>query len=381
MRKKKFLVPNSVLSDYFNVDNILEVIPYGNGHINKTYLVIFPTCKYIIQKLNSNVFENPFAVTHNIEIVTSHIKRRVIYDGKDERSCVLSNIQTKYGQTMAIVNNDYWRCVRFIEEGITYEHTSDLKIFEEAGVAVGQFQRHVDSLNSKLLVDTIKHFHDTPYRYNRFLDVVKIDRTSRVKNCINEIKYVNNHKDNLSIIATLLREKKIPRRVTHNDTKLNNIMIDKKTKKALGLIDLDTVMNGTLLYDYGDALRLGASLAKEDEVDLSKVGINYKMFKAFSKGYLRELKGIIKDEEIKHLIDGYFLMCFEVGLRFLTDYIDGDNYFVLNSIQKQTRPDINLERARNQLKLSNEVLTNKKKLTDTLNEVLKELKYHIVLET
>lgn len=381
MRKKKFLVPNSVLSDYFNVDNILEVIPYGNGHINKTYLVIFPTCKYIIQKLNSNVFENPFAVTHNIEIVTSHIKRRVIYDGKDERSCVLSNIQTKYGQTMAIVNNDYWRCVRFIEEGITYEHTSDLKIFEEAGVAVGQFQRHVDSLNSKLLVDTIKHFHDTPYRYNRFLDVVKIDRTSRVKNCINEIKYVNNHKDNISIIVTLLREKKIPRRVTHNDTKLNNIMIDKKTKKALGLIDLDTVMNGTLLYDYGDALRLGASLAKEDEVDLSKVGINYKMFKAFSKGYLRELKGIIKDEEIKHLIDGYFLMCFEVGLRFLTDYIDGDNYFVLNSIQKQTRPDINLERARNQLKLSNEVLTNKKKLTDILNEVLKELKYHIVLET
>ena len=381
MRKKKFLVPNSVLSDYFNVDNILEVIPYGNGHINKTYLVIFPTCKYIIQKLNSNVFENPFAVTHNIEIVTSHIKRRVIYDGKDERSCVLSNIQTKYGQTMAIVNNDYWRCVRFIEEGITYEHTSDLKIFEEAGVAVGQFQRHVDSLNSKLLVDTIKHFHDTPYRYNRFLDVVKIDRTSRVKNCINEIKYVNNHKDNLSIIVTLLREKKIPRRVTHNDTKLNNIMIDKKTKKALGLIDLDTVMNGTLLYDYGDALRLGASLAKEDEVDLSKVGINYKMFKAFTKGYLRELKGIIKDEEIKHLIDGYFLMCFEVGLRFLTDYIDGDNYFVLNSIQKQTRPDINLERARNQLKLSNEVLTNKKKLTDILNEVLKELKYHIVLET
>ena len=157
-------------------------------------------------------------------------------------------------------------------------------------------------------------------------------------------------------------------------------MIDKKTKKALGLIDLDTVMNGSLLYDFGDALRLGASLAKEDETDLSKVGINFKMFRAFSKGYLKELKGIIKDEEIKHLLDGYFLMCFEVGLRFLTDYIDGDNYFVLNSTQKQTRPNINLERARNQLKLSDEVLINKKKLTDILNEVLRELKYHIVLE-
>jgi N-acetylhexosamine 1-kinase len=380
LKKKKFLVPNCVLSDYFNVDNILDVIPYGNGHINKTYLVIFPTCKYIIQKLNNNVFENPFAVTHNIELVTSHIKRKVIYDGKDERSCVLSNIQTKYGQTMAIINNDYWRCVRFIEEGITYEQTSDPKIFEEAGVAVGQFQRHVDSLNSKLLVDTIKHFHDTPYRYNHFLDVVKIDRVSRVKDCSKEIEFINNHKDYLNIIVKLLREKKIPRRVTHNDTKLNNIMIDKKTKKALGLIDLDTVMNGSLLYDFGDALRLGASLAKEDETDLSKVGINFKMFRAFSKGYLKELKGIIKDEEIKHLLDGYFLMCFEVGLRFLTDYIDGDNYFVLNSTQKQTRPNINLKRARNQLKLSEEVLINKKKLTDILNEVLRELKYHIVLE-
>jgi N-acetylhexosamine 1-kinase len=380
LKKKKFLVPNCVLSDYFNVDNILDVIPYGNGHINKTYLVIFPTCKYIIQKLNNNVFENPFAVTHNIELVTSHIKRKVIYDGKDERSCVLSNIQTKYGQTMAIINNDYWRCVRFIEEGITYEQTSDPKIFEEAGVAVGQFQRHVDSLNSKLLVDTIKHFHDTPYRYNHFLDVVKIDRVSRVRDCSKEIEFINNHKDYLNIIVKLLREKKIPRRVTHNDTKLNNIMIDKKTKKALGLIDLDTVMNGSLLYDFGDALRLGASLAQEDETDLSKVGINFKMFRAFSKGYLKELKGIIKDEEIKHLLDGYFLMCFEVGLRFLTDYIDGDNYFVLNSTQKQTRPNINLERARNQLKLSEEVLINKKKLTDILNEVLRELKYHIVLE-
>ena len=281
---------------------------------------------------------------------------------------------------MAIINNDYWRCVRFIEEGITYEQTSDPKIFEEAGVAVGQFQRHVDSLNSKLLVDTIKHFHDTPYRYNHFLDVVKIDRVSRVRDCSKEIEFINNHKDYLNIIVKLLREKKIPRRVTHNDTKLNNIMIDKKTKKALGLIDLDTVMNGSLLYDFGDALRLGASLAKEDETDLSKVGINFKMFRAFSKGYLKELKGIIKDEEIKHLLDGYFLMCFEVGLRFLTDYIDGDNYFVLNSTQKQTRPNINLERARNQLKLSEEVLINKKKLTDILNEVLRELKYHIVLE-
>ena len=379
MKKKRFLVPSSVLSDYFNVDNILDVLPYGNGHINKTYLVVFPTCKYIIQKINDNVFENPFAVTHNIELVTNHIRKKVIYDGKDERTCVLNNVLTKYGQSMAIVNNDYWRCTRFIEEGITYEQTNDPKIFEEAGVAVGQFQRHVDSLNSRLLVDTIKHFHDTPYRYNYFLDIVKIDRVNRANNCKKEIEYINNNKKNINIIVKLLNEKKIPRRVTHNDTKLNNIMIDKKTNKALGLIDLDTVMNGSLLYDYGDALRIGASKTREDEVNLNLVGINYKMFKAFSKGYLKEVKGIIKDEEIKHLIDGYFLMCFEVGLRFLTDYIDGDHYFTLSSDVKQSRPHINLERARNQLKLAYEVNLNRNKLTNILNDVLTDLNYRIVL--
>ena len=157
-------------------------------------------------------------------------------------------------------------------------------------------------------------------------------------------------------------------------------MIDKETKKALALIDLDTVMKGSLLYDYGDALRCGASTKEEDSTDLENVKINFDFFKAFTKGYLQEVKGIIVDEEIKHLVYSYFLMCFEVGLRFLTDYIDGDRYFRLNSETKQKRPNINLERAKNQLKLALEVEQHFDELTDIVNQVLNELGYRIVLE-
>ena len=380
MIKRKFPLPNVVLSEYFKIENIISVTPYGNGHINNTFLVEFPTCKYIIQKINDEVFSNPFAVMNNIELVTAHIRKNVIYNGQDERTCVLTTILTKYGQTMAIINDEYWRCTRFIEEGITYDQTDNPQIFEEAGHAVGLFHRHLDNFHARLLVDTIKNFHNTPYRYNTFLDVVKIDRVDRVKKCEAEINFVNEHKDKIGIITKLLHERKIPRRVTHNDTKLNNIMIDKKTHKALALIDLDTVMKGSLLYDYGDALRCGASTKEEDSIDLENVTVNVEFFRAFTKGYLQEVKGIIVDEEIKHLVYSFFLMCFEVGMRFLTDYIDGDRYFRLNSEHKQKRPNINLERAKNQLKLASEVEKHFDELTDIVNDVLNELGYRIVLE-
>ena len=380
MIKRKFPLPNVVLSEYFKIENIIDVYPYGNGHINNTFLVEFPTCKYIIQKINDEVFPNPFAVMNNSELITAHIRKNVIYNGQDARTCVLTTILTKYGQTMAIVNDEYWRCTRFIEEGITYDQTDDPKIFEEAGRAIGLFHRHLDNFQARLLVDTIKHFHNTPYRYNTFLDVLKIDRVDRAKKCEDEINFVNDHKDKIGIITKLLHERKIPKRVTHNDTKLNNIMIDKETHKALALIDLDTVMKGSLLYDYGDALRCGASTREEDSTDLENVTVNMEFFKSFTRGYLQEVKGIIIDEEIKHLVYAYFLMCFEVGMRFLTDYIDGDRYFKLNSEQKQKRPNINLERAKNQLKLASEVEKHFDELTDIVNEVLSELGYRIVLE-
>ena len=380
MSRKKFLLPNVVLSEYFKVENILEVRRYGNGLINNTFLVVFPTCKYIIQKINDEVFTNPFAVMNNIELVTSHIRKNVIYSGQDDKTCVLTTVLTKYGQTMAIVNDEYWRCTRFIEEGITYDHTDDPHIFEEAGRAVGLFHRQLDDFHTRLLVDTIKNFHNTPYRFNTFLDVLKIDRANRVKDCQEEIKFIMDRQDKISVITKLLHERKIPKRVTHNDTKLNNIMIDKVTHKALGLIDLDTVMKGSLLYDFGDALRCGASTAAEDDPNLDNVKINKTVFEAFTRGYLSEVKGIIVDDEIKNLVYSFFLMCFEVGLRFLSDYIDGDRYFKLSTETKQKRPHINLERAKNQLKLAYEVELNYVELTKIVNNILHEQGYRITLE-
>ena len=190
MKRKKFALPNAVLSEYFNLDKIQDVYLYGNGHINTTYVVIFPTCKYILQKINNDVFSNPFAVMNNIELITSHIRKNLIYNGLDANTCVLTTILTKYGQTMAIVNEEYWRCMRFIEEGITYDNTKDVNIIKEAGKAIGMFHRHLDNFHAKLLVDTIKHFHNTPYRYSIFLDVIKIDREKRAKECIKEINFI-----------------------------------------------------------------------------------------------------------------------------------------------------------------------------------------------
>ncbi len=377
MNEEKFIVRRSVLKEYFNVDNIVDVQTYGNGHINATYLVIFPTCRYILQKINDIVFSSPFAVMHNIELVTNYMRKNVIYEGKDPRICLLTIVLNKHGQNLTIVDDEFWRCTRFIEECVTYDQTDKPEIFEEAGRAVGEFQKNLDNFRTRLIVDTIKHFHDTPYRYQIFLDIIKIDRVDRVKDCLKEIEFVKNRSDKLDIITNLLKEGIIPRRVTHNDTKLNNIMISKTTGKALGLLDLDTVMKGSLLYDYGDALRVGASTASEDEIDLNKVNINIDLVKAFTKGYLSEIKGIIKEEEIKHLIDGYFLMTFEVGMRFLTDYIDGDRYFTLSEKNKKTRPHINLERARNQFKLVLEIEKQYNKLNDIVKEILKDLEYEI----
>lgn len=364
-----------VVKEYFNPEKVISIKQFGTGLINDTYIVEFKEIKYILQKINDYVFQSPIGVMYNIDLITEYIRNRVIYEGENYRNSTLTLVKSKLNKNFVIVNDDeYWRCYTWID-GITYDSTTDPEIFCEAGRAVGRFQHLLNGFHTRFLTDNIKNFHNTPYRYETFKDVVKIDDLDRVKECLPEIEFVKARANKMSIITDAIAEKRIPRRVVHNDTKLNNIMFSKDGKKALCLIDLDTAMKGSLVYDYGDALRLGASTAAEDEVDLSKVNINFDLVKAFTRGFLETIKGIIVKEEIKLLLTGYFTITLELGMRFLTDYLDGDKYFALKDEQKMNRPKINLERARNQLKLVSEIEKNYERLNKIIQDTLDELGY------
>lgn len=381
-RSKEYLM--RVCKEFFNVEKIIEIRELGGGHINETYEVIFKDYRYVLQQLNSVVFFSPLGVMNNIRLVTDHIKKKVVYEGKNPKRAVLTLIKTRFDQDIAIVDNEYWRCVEYIDGGVGYDLVPDAKTFYEVGRAVGNFQNLLSDFHTRLIDDPIKNFHDTPKRYENFLRVIKVDEFSRVSECEEEINYIKQRESTLNVITSKLEDKSIPRRVTHNDTKSSNVMIDEKTGEYLCLIDFDTVMKGSLVYDYGDALRFGASTALEDETDLNKVGINFEYFEAFTEGFLLEMKPDITSgkvyekpiskEEINLLYEGYYIITLELAMRFLEDYLMGDIYFRI----KEGRPKHNLERARNQLKLVNEIEKNEKKLKDIINSCLIKLGYEEV---
>ena len=369
-----------VAREFFNTDNIVDIKEIPGGHINSTYLVSFQHCHYLLQQINDYVFYSPISVMNNIGLITEHIEKRCTYEGRNIYETVLRFIKTRYGQIIAIVDGEYWRCMDFIENGRTYDVITSDEMFEENGRAVGDFQFLMSDFHTRLLDDTIKHFHDTPYRYKKFIDMIKIftngndeEVSDRINECKNEIKFIKARSKDMNYITSRIEDKILPRRVCHNDTKSSNIMIDDKTGKFMCMIDLDTCMKGSLLYDYGDALRMGASTASEDEVDLNKVGISLSRIRAFTKGFLYSLrprggKEYITDNEIDSLYYGYYTITLELGLRFLEDYILGDKYFKIN----KKRPKHNLERARNQLKLVKEIEDNKENIEQIILECKKE---------
>ena len=364
-----------VLKEFFDVDNILDISEIKTGHINSTYLVEFPDCRYILQLLNSNVFPSPFGVMNNVNLITEHIKKRVVYEGRNLQKSVLNFVKTRYDQTLALVDGEYWRCMEFVEGGKTYEAIENEDMFEEAGKAVGDFQYLLHDFHTRLLDDTIKHFHDTSYRYERFKELLKENQDNpRVAECKKEIQFVKKHRSIMDYITSRIENKTFPRRVCHNDTKMSNIMIDENTGKFMCLIDLDTVMKGSLLYDYGDALRMGASTAAEDDPDLSHVGIDLNLVDAFTRGFLYETRPrnntvYITNAEIDSLYYGYLIITLELGMRFLHDYIDNDKYFRID----MDRPKHNLERARNQLKLVEDIEKHK----DDIEAIIKKNKEKI----
>lgn len=327
-----------------------------NGHINTSFKVYFyrdgEMKDYCLQRINSYVFKNPEQVMENISVITEYIRNKIKATGVTAKRLVL-HFQTASDGKFYYVgpNGGFWRCSRFIDDSETYNETDNLGIIEEAGKAFGDFQLRLADFPVKKLNITIPHFHNTIMRYEAFDEAVKNDSARRAHGVLREIEEFSALRETATEMYKMQRRGELPLKVTHNDTKCNNVLFDKKTGEYLCVIDLDTVMPGLVGFDFGDAIRFIANSAKEDERDLEKVGLDFGKFDAFAKGFIGKLKGVLTRNEKDTLALGAFTMTAECGLRFLTDYLNGDVYF------KTAYPEHNLDRARCQLTLAKDMLS------------------------
>lgn len=325
--------------------------PYGNGHINDTFLLTYQQGekgkrRFILQRMNHTIFKKPAELMENIAGVTEYLSEIIKKQGGDPERETLNVLKTKEGKSFYIDSmGNYWRIFLFIEDTICLEQVESREDFYDSAVAFGNFQRMLADYPAKTLHETIPDFHNTPSRFANLKKAIEEDKMGRAASAKEEIAFALDREKDTSALTDLLKEGKLPLRVTHNDTKLNNILFDKESKKALCIIDLDTVMPGLSHYDFGDSIRFGASTGAEDEQDLSKVEMDLSLFEAFTKGFLEGCAGSLTDLEIEMLPMGAKLMTYECGIRFLTDYLEGDTYFKIH------REGHNLDRARTQFKL------------------------------
>lgn len=340
------------LADKFKFDGeLVNSKKHICGHINDTHILDFEkndgtSIKYILQRINVDVFPKVDELMENISKVTKHISEKVQEVGGDVTREGLRIIPTEDGKLYFKTDNgDYFRAYHFIDGASTYMKVEDPMDFYKCGKALGKFQKQLSDFSADSVYETIPDFHNTRKRYNDFMEAVKKDKCGRVNDVKSEIDFIMTRSQEMGILVDLLGEGKLPLRVTHNDTKFNNIMIDDKTGEAICLIDLDTVMPGLSLYDYGDSIRSGATTALEDEADLSKVNFDLELFELFTKGFLESCGDILTENEIEYLPFSAKLITLELSMRFLMDHINGDVYFQIH------RPNHNLDRARNQLKL------------------------------
>ncbi len=330
---------------------LIQKVPYGNGHINDTFLLRYETPdhtekRYILQRMNHDIFRNPPLLMENIVHVTNHLRGIILSRGGDAERETLNVLKTSDGADFfQDSGKNYWRVFPFIERSICLEKVESAKDFYDSGVAFGGFQKMLADYPAKTLHETIPDFHNTPSRFRDFKAAVEEGDDRRITLARREIAFALDREGDTSVLTDLLNQGKLPLRVTHNDTKLNNILFDEATRKALCIIDLDTVMPGLSLYDFGDSIRFGASTGAEDETDLDKVELDLSLFEAFTKGYLEGCDGSLTEKEIEMLPMGARLMTYECGIRFLADFLTGDTYF------KVHRENHNLDRARTQFKL------------------------------
>ncbi len=338
-----------ILDEFQFKGEFASIQPYGDGHINDTYKVTYrgkydEEYNYIFQKVNHIIFKRTDELMKNIENVTSYLTD-IIKDVEEDKYQVLTLIKTKDNKGYyKSLDGDYYRAYVFIENSVGHTFTENVDLLYEAGKSFGEFQKLLKDFPVEDLEETIENFHHTPTRLSNFMKVYESNPNNLNDSCKEEIDFVLNRSSIASVITDEISKGKVPLRVTHNDTKLNNVLMDIDTQKGICVIDLDTVMPGSTLYDFGDAIRSCGSTVVEDEEDLSKLDLDLDRFRAFTKGFLEILKDDLTEEEIRLLPMGAILMTFECGIRFLEDHLSGNVYF------KVHKTDHNLIRARNQFK-------------------------------
>ena len=339
---------SEALKAYFNNEQS-SCEPYGNGHINDTFLVVADK-RYILQRMNTDVFHKPVELMENILGVTEHIRKKATADIARSTLVVVPTVggENYYRD----ITGGFWRTYEFTEGTVTKERVESANDFYTCAKAFGKFQQMLSDYPAEKLYEPIANFHNTPWRYDGLMDAVHKDVCKRLGGVLNEVAFV---KERESFCHTLERARttgKLPLRVTHNDTKLNNILFDSITGEPVCVIDLDTVMPGYSVNDFGDSIRFGANTAVEDETDLSKVSLDLDLFKVYAEGFIEGCDGSLTETELELLPVGAIMMTLECGMRFLTDYLNGDVYFKIH------RPNHNLDRARNQFALVEDMERN-----------------------
>ena len=359
-----------VLPQFRFQGRFVKVTEVRSGNVNCTFILTYQdggiTRSYTLQKLNTYVFKSPRGVMSNIAAITDHLRRNISPDEVDAPRQALEVIRTIDNDVMLHDGEgNIWRAYAYIPDALALDMVESLTQLEEVGYAFGRFQRNLADFPADKLFVTIPDFHHSTKRFYAFVRAVDEDKAERVAGLENEVEFFFERRRMLGEIVKLLDQGVLPLRVTHNDTKSNNVLLDKDSGKALCVIDLDTVMPGSSLYDYGDGVRFGASDALEDEPDTSKVSLNMDKARAFTRGFVQETAGFLSDEELIRLPLGIKVITAELAMRFLTDYLDGDLYF------KVDYPEHNLVRARAQMALLRDIERKEEALYQMVREDVK----------
>jgi len=344
---------------------VKDLAPYGEGHINSTYKFSVGNKDYILQKINSTIFKDVEGLMNNISLVTESLRKIIEENNGNPDRETMTIIKTLDDKLYYFdePNNGYYRIYDFVTDSVTIQNCTNKEDFKKSAEGFSKFAKQLEKLDASKLCEVIPNFHNSEMRFEHFKKTLSIDKVNRAKTCKEEIEFFLKRENDYKIVVNLIKEGKMPLRVTHNDTKLNNILFDKDTMQPLCVIDLDTIMPGSVLYDFGDSIRFGCNPCSENEKDLSKVNFLMDYFESYVEGYLKYLGSSLNEYEIKYLAFGAKLMTLECGTRFLDDYLDGDNYFRIHY------EDENLDRARTQIKLVKDM----ENVMDKLNEIV--LKY------